>query len=46
MNTMPSSTPVETVKEVLKEGEDLITAQQKVLRIADRSEYEWVTIEE
>ena len=43
---MPSSTSVEKAKEALKEGEDLITVRQKVIRIADHSEYGWVTIEE
>ena len=36
-----SATPpaVEKAREALKEGEDLITARQKLIRIADRSEY-------
>ena len=46
ISTMPSSNPVEKAKEALKEGEDLISARQKVLRIVDRSEYGWATVEE
>ena len=36
-----SATPpaVEKAREALKEGEELITARQKLIRIADRSEY-------
>ena len=37
---------VERAKEALKEGEGLITARQKVIRIADRSEFGWATVEE
>ena len=37
---------VEKAKEALKEGEALINARQKVIRIADRSEYDWATVEE
>ena len=33
-------------REALKEGEDLIVARQKAIRIADRSEYGWATVEE
>ena len=32
--------------ESLKEGEKLITARQKLIRIADRSEYGWNTVAE
>ena len=39
ISTMPSSTSVDKAKEVLREGEDPIAARQKVIRIADRSEY-------
>ena len=37
-------TTVEKAKETLK-GEALINARQKVIRIADRSEYGWATVE-
>ena len=37
---------VERAKESLKEGEDLIVSRQKAIRIADRSEYGWATVEE
>ena len=37
---------VERAREALKEGEDLIVARQKAIRIADRSEYGWATVEE
>ena len=46
ISTMPSSTTVDKAKEALKEGEDLIAARQKVIRIADRSEYGWATVDE
>ena len=46
ISTMPSSNPVEKAKEALKEGEDLISARQKVMRIVDCSEYGWATVEE
>ena len=42
--TAPPS--VEKAKEALKEGEALISARQKVIRIADRSEFGWATVEE
>ena len=42
--TAPPS--VEKAKEALKEGEALISAWQKVIRIADHSEFVWATIEE
>ena len=43
-----SSTPpaVERAKEALKEGEELLKNRQKVIRIADRSEYGWATVAE
>ena len=37
---------IEKAKEALKEGEALISARQKVIRIADRSEFGWATVEE
>ena len=37
---------MERAREALKEGEDLIAARQKAIRIADRSEYGWATVEE
>ena len=42
------STPpaVDRAKEALKEGEKLLTARQKLIRIADRSEYGWSTVAE
>ena len=36
---------MERAREALKEGEDLIS-RQKAIRIADRSEYGWATVEE
>ena len=43
-----SATPpaVEKAMESLKEGEKLITARQKLIRIADRSEFGWNTVAE
>ena len=43
-----SSTPlaVEKAKEALGEGEQLIKNRQKLIRIADRSEYGWGTVAE
>ena len=43
-----SSTPpaIEKVKAALKEGEDLIRERQKLIKIADRSEHGWATVEE
>lgn len=43
-----SSTPpaIEKAKEALQEGEQLITARQKLIRIADRSEFGWTTVSE
>lgn len=43
-----SSTPpaVERAKEALGEGEQLIKNRQKLIRIADRSEYGWQTVAE
>ena len=43
-----SSTPpaIEKAKEALQEGEQLITARQKLIRIADRSEFGWITVSE
>ena len=43
-----SSTPpaIEKAKEALKEGELLIKERQKMIRIADRSEYGWATVAE
>ena len=42
------STPpaIERAKEVLKEGEKLILYRQKLIRIADRSEFNWATVQE
>ena len=37
---------VEKAKEALQEGEQLITARQKLIRIADRSEFGWTTVTE
>ena len=37
---------VEKAKEALQEGEELLTARQKLIRIADRSEYGWATVAE
>lgn len=37
---------VERARESLEEGEDLIVSRQKAIRIADRSEYGWATVEE
>ena len=43
-----SSTPpaIEMAKEALQEGEQLITARQKLIRIADQSEFWWTTVSE
>ena len=43
-----SSTPpaVDKAKEALKKGEKAIVSRQKLIRIADRSEYGWATVEE
>lgn len=43
-----SSTPpaIERAREALKEGELLIKDRQKLIRIADRSEYGWATVAE
>ena len=42
------STPpaIERAKEALKEGEKLILYRQKLIRIADRSEFGWATVQE
>ena len=37
---------VERARESLKEGEDLVVSRQKAIRIANRSEYGWATVEE
>ena len=37
---------VERAKEALKEGERLLVARQKAIRIADRSEFGWATVDE
>ena len=37
---------VEKAKTALEEGEKLITERQKLIRIADRSEHGWATVEE
>ena len=37
---------MDRAKEALKEGEKLLTARQKLIRIADRSEYGWSTVAE
>ena len=43
-----SSTPaaIEKAKEALQKGEQLIMARQKLIRIADRSEFGWTTVSE
>lgn len=40
------SAAMERAREALEEGEDLIIARQKVIRIADCSEYGWATVED
>ena len=37
---------VERARESVKEGEDIIIARQKAIRIVDCSEYGWATVEE
>ena len=37
---------VEKARNVLQEGEELIAQRQKLIRIADRSEHGWATVEE
>ena len=37
---------VDRAKEALKEGEKLLTARQKLIRIAGRFEYGWSTVAE
>lgn len=37
---------LEKVKQALKEGEALINERQKLIKIADRSEHGWATVEE
>ena len=37
---------VEKAKALLKEGEDLVDKRQKLIKIADRSEHGWSTVEE
>ena len=37
---------LEKVKRALQEGEDLIKERQKLIKIADRSEHGWATVEE
>ena len=37
---------MERAKEALKEGERLLVARQKAIRIADRSEFSWATVDE
>ena len=37
---------MERAKEALKEGERLLVARQKAIRIADRSEFGWATVDE
>ena len=44
LSMMPPA--VEKAKEALQEGEKLILARQKLIRIADRSEYGWATVTE
>ena len=44
LDTMPPA--VERAKEALKEGERLLVARQKAIRIADRSEFGWATVDE
>ena len=46
-NSLDSTPPaVERAKEALKEGERLLVARQKAIRIADRSEFSWATVDE
>ena len=46
-NSLDSAPPaVERAKEALKEGERLLVARQKAIRIADRSEFGWATVDE
>ena len=37
---------IEKAKEALREGEKLLKDRQKLIRIADRSEYGWATVSE
>ena len=47
INSLDSAPPaVERAKEALKEGERLLVARQKAIRIADRSEFGWATVDE
>ena len=46
-NSLDSAPPaVERAKEALKEGERLLVARQKAIRIADWSEFGWATVDE
>ena len=46
-NSLDSAPPaVERAKEVLKEGERLLVARQKAIRITNRSEFGWATVDE
>ena len=46
-NSLDSAPPaVERAKEALREGERLLVARQKAIRIADRSEFGWATVDE
>ena len=42
----PPPPALEKVKRALQEGEDLIKERQKLIKIADRSEHGWATVEE
>lgn len=41
-----SARDIERAKKVLEEGEALINERQKLIKIADRSEHGWATVEE
>ena len=46
-NSLDSAPPaVERAKEELRDGERLLVARQKAIRIADFSEYGWATVDE
>ena len=42
----PECPPVVKAREAIKEGNKLLKFRQKLIRIADRSEYGWATVEE
>lgn len=46
-NSFNSTPPaVERAKESLRKGQRLLVARQKAIRIVDRSEYSWATVDE